>query len=145
MDSVNTSALLWTRTHTRLTAIFPGLPGWAGTWIVKPIWILMKQDTVSGSGLSWAICKSAPRSRQITSPAPHHSVFYSLDALPAAQLTATEHCENFSNLADIGSILCKCASFLFSRGFCCSRFTAACSCLNNYSNKGDRFYYYGLS
>ena len=41
----------------------------------KPIWILLKQETVSGSGISWAICKSAPRSRQITMPAPHHSVF----------------------------------------------------------------------
>ena len=30
------------------------------------------QETVSGSGISWAICKSAPRSRQITTPAPHH-------------------------------------------------------------------------
>ena len=54
---------------------FPGLPGWAGTRKVKPIWILMKQETVSGSGISWAICKSAPRSRQITMPAPRHSVF----------------------------------------------------------------------
>jgi len=25
--------------------------------------------------ISWAICKSAPRSRQMTTPAPHHSVF----------------------------------------------------------------------
>ena len=41
----------------------------------KPIWILLKQETVSGSGISWAICKSAPRSRQITTPEPHHSVF----------------------------------------------------------------------
>ena len=30
---------------------------------------------MSGSGISWAICKSAPRSRQITTPVPHHSVF----------------------------------------------------------------------
>jgi len=30
---------------------------------------------VGVSGISWAICKSAPRSRQITMPAPHHSVF----------------------------------------------------------------------
>ena len=30
---------------------------------------------VSGSGISWAICKSAHRSRQITTPAPHHSFF----------------------------------------------------------------------
>jgi len=55
-------------THTRLTALYPGQPGWAGTRKVKTIWILLKQDTVSGSGISWAICKSAPRSRQITTP-----------------------------------------------------------------------------
>ena len=54
---------------------FPGLPRWASTRKVKPIWILLKQDTMSGSGISWAICKSAPRSRQITTPVPHHSVF----------------------------------------------------------------------
>ena len=62
-------------THTRLMALCPGLPRWAGTRKVKPIWILLKQETVSGSGISWAICKSAPCSRQITMPAPHHSVF----------------------------------------------------------------------
>jgi len=39
------------------------------------MWILLKQETVSGSGVSWAICKSAPRCRLITTPAPHHSVF----------------------------------------------------------------------
>ena len=64
-----------THTHTRLTALCPGLPRWAGTRKVKPIWILLEQETVSGSGISWAICKSAPCSRQITTPAPHYSVF----------------------------------------------------------------------
>jgi len=34
---------------------------------------LLEQETVSGSGISWAICKSAPRSRQATTPTPHHS------------------------------------------------------------------------
>jgi len=34
----------------------------------KTIWILLKQEIVSGSGISWAICKSAPRSKQITMP-----------------------------------------------------------------------------
>ena len=68
-------------THTRLTVLFPGLPGWASTRKVKPIWILLKQETVSGSGISWAICMSAPHSRQITTPAPHHSVFYRPDVL----------------------------------------------------------------
>ena len=79
----------WRHPHTRLTALFPGLPGWAGK--VKPIWILLKQETVSGSGISWAICKSAPCLRQITTPALHHSVFYRPDALPVAQLTASKH------------------------------------------------------
>ena len=65
-----------THTHTRLTALCPGLPGWAGTRKVIPIWILLKQETVSGSGISWAICKSAPRSRQITIPVLHHSKFF---------------------------------------------------------------------
>ena len=38
---------------------------------------------MSDSGISLA----APRSRQITTPAPRHSVFYRPDALPAAQPT----------------------------------------------------------
>ena len=39
---------------------------------------------MSGSGISWAICKSVPCSRQITTPAPYHSVLYRPDVLPAA-------------------------------------------------------------
>ena len=84
-----------THMHTRLTALCLGLPRWAGTRKEKPIWILLKQETVSGSGsgsgIRWAICKSAPRSSQITKPVPHHSVFYRLDALPVAQPTAWKH------------------------------------------------------
>jgi len=83
---------LYTHTHTPvLTALCLGLPGWASTRKVKPIWILLKQETVSGSGISCTICKSAPCSIQITTPAPHHSVFYTPDALPAAQPTASKH------------------------------------------------------
>ena len=59
-----------THTHTHLTSLFPGLPGWAGTRTVKSVWILLKQETVSGSGISLAMCKSAPSSRQITSTPP---------------------------------------------------------------------------
>ena len=72
-------------------ALCPGLPGSASTRKVKPIWILVKQETVSGSGIGWTICNSAPRSRQITTPTPHCSVFYRPDALPAAQPTASKH------------------------------------------------------
>ena len=49
------------------------------------------EETVSGSGIGWAICKSAPRSRQITMPAPCRSVFYRPDALPADQPTVSKH------------------------------------------------------
>jgi len=76
-----------THTHPFNSPFFPRLPRWASTRKVKPIWILLKQETVSGSGISWAICKSVPRSRQITTPAPHHSVLYRPGAFPAAEPT----------------------------------------------------------
>ena len=42
----------------------------------KPFWILLKQRQWGSSGISWTICKSfAPRSRQMTMPAPRHSSF----------------------------------------------------------------------
>ena len=79
-------------THIRLMALCPGLPRWAGTRKVEPIWTLLKQETVSGSGISWAVCKSAPRSRQITTPAPHHSFFTGLMPFlpPNQQCQSTE-------------------------------------------------------
>ena len=39
--------------------------------------------------------QSAPRSREITTPAPHHSVFYWPDALPATQPTASKHSRQY--------------------------------------------------
>ena len=51
---------------------------------------------MSGSGIRRAICKSAPCSRQITMPAPHHSGFYRLDALPVAKPTASKHWRHLS-------------------------------------------------
>ena len=73
-----TAALFWyltTHTNTHLTALCPWLTGRAGTRKVRPIRILLKQETVCDSGICWAERKSAPRSRQITMPAPHRSVF----------------------------------------------------------------------
>jgi len=43
--------------------------------MVKPIWILLKQETVSSSGISWAICMSALRFRQIATPVPDTQFF----------------------------------------------------------------------
>jgi len=53
------------------------------------IWILLEQETVSGSGICWAVCKSATRSRQITTPALHYSSFFT--GLLAAQPTVSKH------------------------------------------------------
>ena len=72
------------------------------------------QETVSGSGFSWAICKSAPHSRQTTTPAPHHSVFYRPDALLAAEPTVSKHGRhqdllycivNYSDRVQLGLVL----------------------------------------
>jgi len=70
-----------TTTVSRPTVLCPGLHGRAGTRKVKPIWINWS-ERVSGSGI---ICKSAPRLRQITTPAPHHSVFLQIYEFYTAQ------------------------------------------------------------
>ena len=69
---------------------------------------------MSGSGISWAICKSAPRCRQITTPVPHHSVFYRPDAFPAAQPTASKHWrpkDHRTSYTTASARQCKCGRF----------------------------------
>ena len=94
-----------THTHTHLTTLCPWLPKSASTRKVKPIWILLKQETVSGSGISWAICKSAPRQTDNHTSTPPLKFFYRPDALLATQPTASKHwrqntqlnCDKFHN------------------------------------------------
>jgi len=49
---------------------------------------------MGGNGISWTICKSfAPHSRQITTPVPHHSIFFTgqmLFLMPNQQCQSTE-------------------------------------------------------
>jgi len=40
-------------TPPRFAALFPGLPRWAGTRKVKPIWILLTRESMRGSGIIW--------------------------------------------------------------------------------------------
>ena len=47
--------------------------------------------TAAHCSISWAICKSALHSRQTTMPAPHHSLFYRPDVLPAAHPAVSKH------------------------------------------------------
>jgi len=76
-----------THTHIPFTALCPGLPSWAGTRKVKPIWIFIE---ARDSEWQWhqlghmQVCTSLQ-------PAPHYSVFYRSDALPAAQPTVSKH------------------------------------------------------
>ena len=118
-------------THTRLTAPFPGLPGWAGTRKVKPIWISLKQETVSESGISWAICKSAPCSRQITTPAPHRSSFHRSDVLPAAQPTASKHWRH--SLVQFSSTMKRYATLLQLWLFTAKQITNSCGCSSSWT------------
>jgi len=85
-----------THTHTHTTVL---RPSWmlSGTTRVsrhqkgKTNLDLLEQEIVSGSGISWVICKSAPWLRHVITPVSHHSVFYRPDALPATQPTASKH------------------------------------------------------
>jgi len=54
----------WNTTLHTFNSPFSGTTRVSQHQNIKPILILRKQETVSGSGISWAICKSAPRSRQ---------------------------------------------------------------------------------
>jgi len=48
-----------------------------------------------GSGISWTICKqSAPHSRQITTPTPHHSIF----TVRMLFLTPSQQCQTQQQL-----------------------------------------------
>ena len=80
--------------NIRLTAFFQGK--WVGQCRTDiPFWILVKQKWWGSSGISWTICKSfAPRCREVTTPAPHHSVFTGrmLFLLPNQPCQGLWHC-----------------------------------------------------
>jgi len=88
---------------------------------VKQIWILLEQVTMSDSGISSVVCKSAPRPRQITTPAPYHSVFYRPNVIPAAQPTAIKHWRHAATDWNIATLI--------------SSFTAATTLLYTVSQK----------
>jgi len=67
-------------THTRLTALYLGLPMWAGTRKVKPIWILHQLGHMQ-------VCTSLQTDNHASTPPVRF--FYRPDAPPAAQPTAS--------------------------------------------------------
>jgi len=83
---------------------------WAVTRKVKPNWILLKQETVSGSGIRWAICVCTLLQTD-SHTGTHHSVFYRPDALPATQPTASKHWRNNSPGQRAVKRVCVCVFF----------------------------------
>jgi len=72
---------IFNNTNIHLTALCLGLPGWASTRKVKSIWIYWSKR-------QWvAVASAGPHPRQITMPAPHHSVFYRPDEFPTVSCT----------------------------------------------------------
>ena len=58
-----------THTHTHTHTFYGPLDSvrdYRGEPVPEPVWILLKQETVSGSDIIWAICKSASRPTQLT-------------------------------------------------------------------------------
>ena len=89
------------KTNTHLTALFRDNPGEPVPVRENQSGFSLKQETVSGSGsgISWAICKSASRSRQITTPVPDHSVFYGrMLFLPPNQQHQSTDGNNYSQI-----------------------------------------------
>jgi len=88
----------WMYTHTTVLLLFWSMSGTTRvsryqegkTRKVKANLDSLEQEIVSGSGISWAICKSASHPRQ---PCQHPTTqfFYRPDALPVAQPTASKH------------------------------------------------------
>jgi len=68
-----------------------------GELVPEPIWILLKQETVSGSGISWAICKSV---RQLRKKRMQEAETYMLD-------------NHFCNAALIGHVPHHCNHAVF--------------------------------
>ena len=87
---------------------------------VKPIRILLKQETVSGSGsgISWAICKSASRSRQ---PRQHPTTLFLQAGCPSCRP---------ANSVKVGCWwqMCVLQSWSF---YCCTgvRYVTECNCI----------------
>ena len=88
--------------HTRLPALFPGLPGWSSTRKVKPIRILLKPETVSGSGIGWLYASMHLAPDRL--PRKHPTTQFFTDQmpflLPNHQRQSTEGCCQSTNNND---------------------------------------------
>jgi len=126
---ISVSCMSWyvhmytTHTHTNLTALFPGVPTWASNRKVKPIWILLKQETaaVASAGPYIQVCTSIQTDNHASTPAvcyfysrmpflPHNQQHHSIVYICTNTYTNTHiyiHCESKNktpNSCNINSI-----------------------------------------
>ena len=96
-----------------------------------------RDDGVSGcSGISLTIHRqSAPCSRQITTPATHHSVFYRPDALPATQPVASKHWRQMQVATEIKY---ETKTWLSPQSFCS---VGPCPTMSNHRKKTEYIIY----
>jgi len=94
-SAANAGSVMWTMLNTPHTHLFNG-PLSGTTRVSRYQKGKTNLDFTEARDSEWqwhklGICKSAPCYRQITMPAPHPSVFYRPDALPATKPTASNH------------------------------------------------------
>jgi len=94
----------------------------------------MKQEMMGfgdGSGTSWTICKhSVPRTRQIITPTPHHSIFTGrMLFLPDAQPTVSKHWRLKRHMYPLFNCACLLELQLLCRHMACSFSTRSRVCL----------------
>jgi len=69
----NSKTLAWKQQQQQqqFNGLLSSTTQWAGTKKVSPIWIILKQETVSGSGISWTtmhICNSLQTDKHTNTP-----------------------------------------------------------------------------
>jgi len=83
-----------------------------------------------GSGISWTMCKqSAPRSRQITTPTPHHWIFtgWMLFLMPNQQCQSAADVGNRSVCVCVSVCVCQCVCVSVCLCMCTKWLSQACS------------------
>jgi len=104
-----------------------GLPRWAGTWKVKPIWIYWSERCWVAVAGQYANLHLDPGTNM---PASRHSIFYRPNALPATQPTVSKHWRQAYDTAVINIYCWLPTSTVASRHVHSSKLKGTVSCVS---------------
>jgi len=79
-------------------ALCLGPPPWASTSKGKINLDLLEQEIVCGIGISWAVCKSAPCSREIATPTSHQPIFLQAGCPSCTQPSVSKYSRQQHNI-----------------------------------------------